>query len=212
MVLGGMPPYTRTGVDCKGCSAVATLANTKNINFEYNCETAVDALTFIHVLKLFLHRRENLKQETIQKLVTVPILLIGIGSMAMGLLWIFLPEPWLLDQAANELLLQRSYAELLTLAGNEYLADYLKGLYGFFGLWIFALGLMVAAFVVATKMESRRSRGIVHLALTLILVMAYTLQFKYIPTSPFLWVSHSFMASLGVSFLAARRLSVSSES
>ena len=153
-----------------------------------------------------------MKQETIEKLVLVPIMLIGLGSMTMGLLSILLPEPWLLDQAANEMLLQRSYAELLALAGNEYLGDYLKGLYSFFGLWVFALGLMVAAYVMATKMETRRSRSIVHLALALILAMAYTLQFKYIPTSPFLWVSHSFLASLGVSFLAARRLSVSSES
>jgi hypothetical protein len=141
-----------------------------------------------------------------RQLTTIPIFLIGLGSMAMGLAWIFVPEPWLLDQAANEILLQTSYNTLLALPGNEALDDYLEGLYAFFGLWVFAMGLLVAAYVLATGMQSARHRGVIYAALSVILIMAYWLQFTYIPTTPFLWVSHSFLASLAVSFVASRRL------
>lgn len=139
-------------------------------------------------------------------LTTIPIFLIGLGSIAMGLAWILVPEPWLLDQAANEILLQTSYETLLALPGNEALDDYLVGLYAFFGLWVFAMGLLVAAYVLATGLQSKRHRGVIYAALSIILTMAYWLQFTFIPTTPFLWVSHGFLLSLVVSFIASRRL------
>jgi len=145
-------------------------------------------------------------KQRLQHLATVPVLLIGLGSMLMGLAWIVVPEPWLLDKWANEILLQTSFDALFATPGNEFVAAYLKGLYSFFGLWIFSFGLLVVLYVRSAGFERRRVRNRLYLALALILAITYYLQFTFIPTSHFVWVSHSFLLSLALSYLASRRL------
>jgi hypothetical protein len=139
-----------------------------------------------------------------QRFVVLPMYLTGIGSMLLGLAWIIYPEPWLLDKWANEILLQTRYDILLTLPGNEYLGAYLKGLYGFFGLWIFSLGLLIAAYVRATNLASRRYQNFLYGTLCVVAIASYILIFTYIPTSHFLWINHGVVAAVTTSFMFSR--------
>jgi len=122
----------------------------------------------------------------------------------MGLAWIFAPEPWLLDKSANEILLQTTYKELFLREGNEFLKAYLQGLYGFFGLWIFSVGLMIVVYVKATGLDTERVRKYIYLTLVAISTGAYILIVTYIPTSYFLWVNHGVIISVVISFLFSR--------
>jgi len=132
--------------------------------------------------------------------------LVGAGSMLMGLAWIFYPEPWLLDKSANEILLQTSYTELFATSGNEFLGVYLRGLYGFFGLWMFSLGLLVVAYVKATGLQTKSEQVHLYLVLLVISAMSYTLIYIYIPTTYFVWVSHSVVASIIISYVFSRQV------
>ena len=138
-------------------------------------------------------------------LTVAPVYLIGSGAMIAGLAWIVAPEPWILDRGANEILLRSPFDTVLSLPGNEGLADYLKAMYSFFGLWFLSLGLLTNAFVAATGLRTRRERTILHGALGLILFAAYLLQYSYIPTTPFKWMSHGFLLMLAISHFAGRR-------
>ena len=59
----------------------------------------------------------------------MPIFVFGAGSIYLGLRWLVQPEPWLLDQIPNEILIQKSFEELFQSKINFYLPDYLKVIY-----------------------------------------------------------------------------------
>jgi len=145
-------------------------------------------------------------EPTLKWLVSLPIMGIGLGSMALGLSWILSAEPWMLDQAANEILLQTSFEVLLAIPGNENMGVYLNGVYGFFGLWVFSVGLLIVTYVFATGMDTARVRNYIYIALLLILAFTYIMQLTYTPSSYFLWVSHGFLVSIGISYLTSRYL------
>ena len=73
-----------------------------------------------------------MNQKTVHNLVWTPIFLIGTVSLAFGLTWIFHPQPWLIDQPANEALLQTSFDELFSYSPNKFLPSYLTVFYKFF--------------------------------------------------------------------------------
>ena len=83
-----------------------------------------------------------MNQKTVHNLIWTPIFLIGIISLAFGLIWIFHPEPWLIDQPANEALLQISFHEIFSYSANKFLPSYLTVIYKFFGLWLITIGLL----------------------------------------------------------------------
>jgi len=140
-----------------------------------------------------------------KKLVSLPIILIGVGLMVMGLAWIFYPQPWLLDKSANEILLQTSYDELFGANQNNNLIGYLRGVYGFFGLWTFSVGVLIIVYVKSSGFNTPRLRNHLYLALLTILSASYVLIFTYVPTSPFLYVTHSSVVMVIISFFASRR-------
>ncbi len=144
--------------------------------------------------------------QSLHRLSIAPIFMIGAGSIVMGLLWIFYPEPWLLDQKANEILLQTSYETLLAIEGNEFLGVYLRGMYGFFGLWIGSVGLMVLAYLKATGFASKPVRHLMYAALGITLAIAMVLIIIYVPSSYFLWLNLGFALSIAVSLWASGKL------
>ena len=164
------------------------------------------SLDQFYVYPVFDKKGQNMNERYLCSLTAWPIYVIAISSMTMGLAWIFAPQPWLLDKWANEILLGSSYNTLLALPGNEELVPYLKGLYSFFGLWIFAFGLMVFLYVKITGLKTKRTSTPLYGTLAIILVVTYMLQLTYIPSSHFLWVSHGFFVAIIVSLLASRRL------
>ena len=61
-----------------------------------------------------------MNQKTIHNFIWAPIFLIGVVSLAFGFIWVLHPEPWLLDQPANEALLQTSFNELFSDDANKF--------------------------------------------------------------------------------------------
>ena len=136
-----------------------------------------------------------MNQKTIHNFIWAPISLIGVVSLAFGSIWILHPEPWLLDQPANEALLQTSFNELFSDDANKFLPSYLIVIYRFFGLWLITIGLLVLSLVKITRLGTKQARFLIHSTLFLTLLSMYYLIFKYLPTSPLiptLYVLRSF--------------------
>ena len=147
-----------------------------------------------------------MNQKTVHNLVWTPIFLIGIVSLAFGLIWIFHPEPWLIDQPANEALLHTSFDELFSYSANKFLPSYLIVIYRFFGLWLITIGLLVLSFVKITKLGTKQARFSIHSTLFLTLLSMYYLIFKYLPTSPLIPTLYVFTLFLGLSIYFSSRI------
>lgn len=143
----------------------------------------------------------------IRTLVTVPMYIIGVSTCILGLGWLLSPEPWLLDQHANEVVLQMSFDQLFAADINTNLGAYLTVIYRFFGWWVFSIGLFTLAYTTATKLETKRSRNILYGVLSVIIAVVYVLELKFIPSSPFLYAAYSLAAMILVSFFASKKLS-----
>ena len=143
-----------------------------------------------------------MNQKTVHNLIWTPIFLIGIVSLAFGLIWIFHPEPWLIDQPANEALLQTSFDEIFSYSANKFLPYYLTVIYKFFGLWLITIGLLVLSHVKMTKLGTKQARFLIHSTLFITLLSMYYLIFKYLPSSsliPTLYI-FTFLLSLSIYF------------
>ena len=143
----------------------------------------------------------------LRTLVTVPIYIVGISTSVIGLGWLISPEPWMLDQAANEIVLQTSFAQLLAADVNTNLAAYLTVIYRFFGWWVVSIGLLILAYAYATGLETKRSRNVIYALLSLIVIVVYIMQLKFIPVSPFLYATYGLAAMILVSSIASTKLS-----
>ena len=147
-----------------------------------------------------------MNQKTIHNFIWAPIFLIGVASLAFGLIWILHPEPWLLDQPANEALLQTSFNELFLDDANKFLPSYLMVIYKFFGLWLITIGLLVLSYVKITKLGTNQARLSIHSTLFLTLISMYYLIFKYLPTSPLIPALYTFTLFLGLSIYFSSRI------
>lgn len=127
----------------------------------------------------------KMNQKTIHNLTWIPPFLIGLGSVGLGLGWLIHPEPWILDQAPNEALLQTSFQTLLAADLNVHLPDYLLVIYRFFGWWVVSIGLLIMTYVQVTRMGTTLARNsILGVLLTILVGVAYMV-FNFIPSSPF---------------------------
>lgn len=142
----------------------------------------------------------------LRTLVTVPIYIIGVSTVILGLRWMISPEPWLLDQHANEVVLQMSFAQLFAADVNTTLPAYLTVIYRFFGWWVFSIGSLISAYTYATGLVSKRSRNIIHGLLSIIVIGAYIMILKFIPSSPFIYAVYGLAAMILVSFGASTKL------
>jgi len=147
-----------------------------------------------------------MNQKTVHNLIWTPIFLIGIVSIAFGLIWIFHPEPWLIDQPANEALLQNSFDELFSYSANKFLPYYLTVIYKFFGLWLITIGLLVLSHVKMTKLGTKQARVLIHSTLFITLLSMYYLIFKYLPTSPLIPTLYIFTFLLTLSIYFSSRI------
>ena len=147
-----------------------------------------------------------MNQKIIHNFTWAPIFLIGVVSLAFGFIWILHPEPWLLDQPANEALLQTSFNELFLDDANKFLPSYLIVIYRFFGLWLITIGLLVLSYVNITKMGTNQARLSIYSTLLLTLISMYYLIFKYLPTSPLLPTLYIFTLFLGLSIYFSSRM------
>ena len=155
---------------------------------------------------LSVYKHSHMNQKTVHNLTWTPIFLIGIVSLAFGLIWIFHPEPWLIDQPANEALLQTSFDEIFSYSANKFLPSYLTVIYKFFGLWLITIGLLVLSHVKTTKLGTKQARVLIHSTLFITLLSIYYLAFKYIPTSPLILALYTFTFLLGLSIYFSSRI------
>ena len=155
---------------------------------------------------LSVYKHSHMNQKTIHNFIWAPISLIGVVSLAFGSIWILHPEPWLLDQPANEALLQTSFNELFSYDANKFLPSYLIVIYRFFGLWLITIGLLVLSLVKITRLGTKQARFLIHSTLFLTLLSMYYLIFKYLPTSPLIPTLYVFTLFLGLSIYFSSRI------
>ena len=82
-----------------------------------------------------------------KRLFKIPLLFIGFIFIVMGLRWILVEDPWMLDKIANEERLNMTFEKLFSSEINETLPGYLKQIYRFFGLWVSIIGLFIVSFL-----------------------------------------------------------------
>ena len=81
-----------------------------------------------------------------KKIFLTPIVILGIIFIVLGLRWMLVDEPWMLDKVANEERLNMTFDQLFNEEINETLPGYLKQIYRFFGLWVCIIGLFIVSF------------------------------------------------------------------
>ena len=155
---------------------------------------------------LSAYKYSHMNQQTIHNLTWAPIFLVGVAALAFGFVWVLHPEPWLLDQPANEALLQTSFNELFSEDVNKFLPSYLIIIYRLFGLWLITIGLLVLSYVKITKLGTKQARYPIYLTLLITLISMYYLVFKYLPTSPLIPTLYIFTLLLGLSIYFSSRI------
>ena len=81
-----------------------------------------------------------------KKLFLTPIKILGLIFIVLGLRWMLVDEPWMLDKVANEERLNMTFEKLFSEEINDTLPGYLKQIYRFFGLWVSIIGLFIISF------------------------------------------------------------------
>ena len=127
--------------------------------------------------------------KSLHNLTTIPFLIMGLCAFFLGLGWLFSSEPWMLDKAANTILLDESYENLFSKTINRNLPKYLTLLYRFFGLWVSSLGLLLLSYTIVTRLGSGMARGFLHSTFFITLVGISLIEYVFIPSSPFVYLT-----------------------
>ena len=113
--------------------------------------------------------------------------LIGISMIVLGLGWMFVEEPWMLDKVANEERLEMSFDELFSNEINQTLPGYLKQIYRFFGLWVIIIGLFITLFSRQKIIKNKDIRLILLICTACMIFPGLILGYILIPSSPFIY-------------------------
>ena len=136
----------------------------------------------------------------------VPMFIIGLSALVLGVVYVTINEPWLLDKEANEKLLGVTYNTLFSQNVNQHLPNYLTLMYRFFGWWVVSIGLLISVYVLVTKMGTQLARNILHIVTVIILTGIYCIEYHFIPETPFLWLTHSIALLFLVSIYGSVKL------
>ena len=122
------------------------------------------------------------------KLLSYPLLIIGISLILLGARWMIVDEPWMLDEVANVERLEMAFSELFEPEINSTLPGYLRQIYRFFGFWVIIIGLFITLFsypnMLKNKLIAKRILFILAIMLTIGAILGYTL----IPSSHFIYL------------------------
>ena len=132
--------------------------------------------------------------------------IIGLSALVLGVVYVTINEPWLLDKEANEKLLGVTYNTLFSQNVNQHLPNYLTLMYRFFGWWMVSIGLLISVYVLVTKMGTQLARNILHVVTVIILTGIYCIEYHFIPETPFLWLTHSIALLFLVSIYGSVKL------
>ena len=136
----------------------------------------------------------------------VPMFIIGLSALVLGVFYVTINEPWLLNKEANEKLLGVTYNTLFAQNANRHLPNYLTLMYRFFGWWVVSIGLLVSVYVLVTKMGTQLARNVLHIVTVIILTGIYCIEYHFIPETPFLWLTHSIALLFLVSIYGSVKL------
>ena len=132
--------------------------------------------------------------------------IIGLSALVLGVFYVTINEPWLLNKEANEKLLGVTYNTLFAQNVNRHLPNYLTLMYRFFGWWVVSIGLLISVYVLVTKMGTQLARNILHIVTVIILTGIYCIEYHFIPETPFLWLTHSIALLFLVSIYGSVKL------
>ena len=117
-----------------------------------------------------------------------PLILISIVLCISGIRWLINPEPWMLDQVANEERLEMTFVDLFLLDGNSTLSSYLTQIYRFLGLYVLGIGSILLSFTPTKFLEIEIVRQRFLVVLGVLLVSNLVLAYVWIPPSHFIYV------------------------
>jgi len=117
-----------------------------------------------------------------------PLILISNVLCISGIRWLINPEPWMLDQVANEERLEMTFVDLFLLDGNSTLSSYLTQIYRFLGLYVLGIGSILLSFTPTKFLEIEIVRQRFLVVLGVLLVSNLVLAYVWIPSSHFIYV------------------------
>ena len=132
--------------------------------------------------------------------------IVGLVTLVLGVVYITIQDPWLLDKEANEALLTVTYNMLFSQSINQHLPDYLTLMYRFFGWWLVSIGILILLYVFVTKMGTQLARNSLYFATVIVLIGIYCIVLKFIPETPFMWITHGLVFLLLVSIYGSVKL------
>ena len=142
-----------------------------------------------------------------KRIFKIPLLFIGFIFIIMGLRWIFVDEPWMLDRVANEERLNMTFEKLFSSEINETLPGYLKQIYRFFGLWVSIIGLFIVSFLREKFIQDSDIRKSLLICTGLTVYLALILAYIWIPSSPFIYLGLGSVILHGISIIGNRKIS-----
>ena len=142
-----------------------------------------------------------------KKIFLTPIVILGIIFIVLGLRWMLVDEPWMLDNVANEERLNMTFDQLFNEEINETLPGYLKQIYCFFGLWVCIIGLFIISFAKKKFIENKAFARNLLICIGLMVISAQTMAYFLIPSSPFIFLGWGSILLFLVSFWSYRKLS-----
>ena len=142
-----------------------------------------------------------------RKIFLTPIVTLGIIFIVLGLRWMLVDEPWMLDKVANEERLNMTFDQLFSEDINETLPGYLKQIYRFFGLWVCIIGLFIVSFAKTKFIENKAFARNLLICIGLMVISAQTMAYFLIPSSPFIFLGWGSILMFLVSLWGYRKLS-----
>ena len=140
------------------------------------------------------------------KLFKIPLLIIGFIFIIMGLRWIFVDEPWMLDRVANEERLNMTFEKLFSSEINETLPGYLKQIYRFFGLWVSIIGLFIVSFLREKFIKDSDIRKSLLICTGLTVSLALIFAYIWIPSSPFIYLGLGSVILHSISIIGNKKI------
>ena len=141
-----------------------------------------------------------------KRLFKIPLLFIGFIFIVMGLRWILVEDPWMLDKIANEERLNMTFKKLFSSEINETLPGYLKQIYRFFGLWVSIIGLFIVSFLKEKFIKDSDIRKSLLICTGLTVYLALIFAYIWIPSSPFIYLGLGSVILHSISIIGNRKI------
>ena len=137
----------------------------------------------------------------------IPIITLAVIFVVLGLRWMLVDEPWMLDKVANEERLNMTFDKLFSEDINETLPGYLKQIYRFFGLWVSIIGLFIISFAKKKFIENKAIAKNLMICIGTMVISAQTMAYILIPSSPFIYLGWGSILLFLISLWSYRKLS-----